>query len=326
MDISFIDISVSSPKLSAQQLVEKMKSNGVNFNICSENEAIEYLNFHNNYFRTASYRKNYEKFLNGRNKGKYINLDFAYLVELSKIDMYLRYIIEKMCLDIEHRLKFNMISDIINSDDNGYNVVKSFLTDNEWIIKDIYYKQNSSYVGDLIRKYFTFNARISNTNKLVLDSVEVRCPVWAFMEIITFGQLIKFYTYYYSQTNNSDLISILGSVKSIRNAAAHNNCIIHNLRRGNTKPSSRISAFIAQIDTISKSERLRKLSIRPLYEFISLLYLYNAIIPVHIKENTFIELDALVNERMLKHESYFTNQQIITASYNFLKKVVDFLS
>ena len=231
-----------------------------------------------------------------------------------------------MCLDIEHRLKFNMISDIINSDDNGYNVVKSFLTDNEWIIKDIYYKQNSSYVGDLIRKYFTFNARIINTNKPVLDSVEVRCPVWAFMEIITFGQLIKFYTYYYSQTNNSDLISILGSVKSIRNAAAHNNCIIHNLRRGNTKPSSRISAFIARIDTISKSERLRKLSIRPLYEFISLLYLYNAIIPVHIKENTFIELGALVNERMLKHESYFTNQQIITASYNFLKKVVDFLS
>ena len=66
----------------------------------------------NNYLRTASYRKNYQKYRNGIHKGKYIDLDFSYLQELSTTDMHFRFIVSKMCLDIEHDLKVKMLKDI----------------------------------------------------------------------------------------------------------------------------------------------------------------------------------------------------------------------
>ena len=54
---------------------------GIQFNIMSEEQAVEYFSRRNNYLRTASYRKNYPKHIAGPNEGKYINLEFAYLSE-----------------------------------------------------------------------------------------------------------------------------------------------------------------------------------------------------------------------------------------------------
>lgn len=326
MNLTFIDMSNNQPKLTSEQLVEKMKEKGIKFNIMSESEVIEYLDIHNNYFRTASYRKNYEKHTEGENKGKYINLDFAYLTELSTIDMHLRFLVIKMCLDIEHCLKVKMLSDITSdANENGYTVVADFLSKNEWIIEDIYRKQKSPYVGDLTNKYFTFDTHTSNSGNTIFDKIEIRCPVWALMEIITFGQFLLFYDFYYSQKNQNGLMGTLNSVKSLRNACAHNNCVIHNLRKGYTRPSAKISKFIARIKSISKWERQDKLTIRPLYEIVSLLYLYDNVVFDTVKENRYKELNWLVNERMIKHADYFKQQQIISASYIFLKKVVDFL-
>ena len=97
---------MSKPKLTAEELIAKMKKDkGITFNYVSEENAIEFLKRKNNYYRLAAYRKNYDKRLNGENKGTYINLDFAYLVDLSIIDMHLRNMIIQMCLDIEHDLK-----------------------------------------------------------------------------------------------------------------------------------------------------------------------------------------------------------------------------
>ena len=62
----------------------------------------KFLRYNNYYFKLKSYAKNYP--INPKN-GKYVNLEFAYLVELSKLDMYLRKIILGMCLDVEHILK-----------------------------------------------------------------------------------------------------------------------------------------------------------------------------------------------------------------------------
>lgn len=56
-----------------------------------------------NLTKVSSYRKNYSKHpANSPRAGQYVNLDFAYLVELSTIDMHLRYLAMSLCLDIEH--------------------------------------------------------------------------------------------------------------------------------------------------------------------------------------------------------------------------------
>lgn len=311
------------------ELINKMKNDkGITFSIMPEEKAVEYLNKHNNYFRIASYRKNYDKYLLGNNIGKYVNLDFAYLSELSTIDMHLRFLIIKMCLDIEHSLKVKLLTDITdNNNEDGYEIVKNFLSKNKWITDDIFRKRYSTYVGDLINKYFSFDTHTSNKNNTIYDNIDIRCPVWAFMEIIGFGEFVKFYDFYYTFYNYDNVIptGVLNTVKSIRNACAHNNCVIHNLRKGSTKPTMAISNFISKIDTITKSERKEKLKIRPLFEITSLIYVYNNIVFEPVKKHRLKELSDFVNGRMIKHKEYFENQQIIKASYNFLKKVVDFL-
>ncbi len=70
-----------------------------------ETAAKDYLVQHNNYFKLTAYRKNYDKHSAGENSDKYINLEFAYLVDIAVIDMYLRYRIVHMALDIEHHTK-----------------------------------------------------------------------------------------------------------------------------------------------------------------------------------------------------------------------------
>lgn len=97
------------PMLSVQDLIVHSKEKGIQFNSISEAEAQDYLARNNNYFKLASYRKNYPKFTDGPKQGQYENLDFAYLIELARIDVEVRHILLKMCLDIEHFLKVRQI-------------------------------------------------------------------------------------------------------------------------------------------------------------------------------------------------------------------------
>lgn len=73
--------------------------------------------------------KNYSKFSQGENAGKYFNVDFAYLQELSTLDMYLREIVLNFTLDIEHFLKVHLLKNISdNKDEDGYAIVEEFLS------------------------------------------------------------------------------------------------------------------------------------------------------------------------------------------------------
>ena len=79
------------PRLSLDEQIQHLKDKGILFNIMDEESAKQYLKYNNNYYKLTSFRKNYDKHPGGKNEGKYINLEFAYLVDVSIIDMRLRY-------------------------------------------------------------------------------------------------------------------------------------------------------------------------------------------------------------------------------------------
>ena len=314
------------PKLSPEQLVEKMKNDkGISFQYMKEDEAVNFLKTKNNYYRLAAYRKNYDKKLNGENKGKYIDLDFAYLVDLSVIDMHLRNLIFRMCLDIEHDLKVRLLNDItLDSDEDGYEIVSSFIALNEYLKEEIYNKRNSTYVGNLINKFFSFETHRNVKNKVIIDDVDIRCPIWAFLEIISFGTFIKLYDYYYDLDTPISM-QLLNPIKSLRNACAHNNCIINNLRRSSTKPTEKVTQFVANnIPEIGKSARKKCLSVQPIFEFCSLLIVYDSAVSENVKNHRYDELNDLINTRMVKNKTYYSNQQILISAYSFIKKLADF--
>lgn len=91
-------------KYTVQQQIENFKSKNIQFNIVDEEYATQYLNDNTYYFKLKSFAKAFEY---NETKKQYINLDFAYLVELSKLDMYLREYIIKLSLDTEHFLYLN---------------------------------------------------------------------------------------------------------------------------------------------------------------------------------------------------------------------------
>lgn len=197
----------------------------------------------NNYLRTAAYQKNYQKHKKGINNGKYICLDFTYLQELSTIDMHFRFIVSKMCLDIEHDLKVKMLKDIESDlSTDGYDIVKSFLAQNTYIIGKLEATSSSPFTSDLIHKYFTIQ-RIYNTAKQKKENKIVAyddCPAWVLLEMLTFGDFIKFYEFYYSSTSFPKLSTpVINLVKSLRNGAAHNNCILADLAHGTSRDKPR---------------------------------------------------------------------------------------
>lgn len=317
----------NKPKQTAKQLIDKMKNDkGISFNHISEIEAEEYLMNINNYLRTASYRKNYQKHIKGVNKGKYIDLDFAYLKELSTIDMHFRYTVYKMCLDIEHDLKVQTLKDIENDKStDGYDIVEEFLSKNDYIVHKIEATSIAPFTCDLIRKYFTIEEKY-NENKGKYENKIVKyddCPIWVLVELLTFGDFIKFYVFYYSSRNFRKLPnSIINLTKSLRNGVAHNNCILADLSRGTSKIPSEISQEIAKIKSINSNQQQKKLSCRPMLEFTCLLYVYKSVVSKNMKHHRIKELKKLFFDRMLEKKEYFKNNELIKSNYSFICKVI----
>ena len=205
----------SEKLLSVDELIEHMKNKGITFEEVSEDDAREFLQNNNYYRKLAAYRANYEKCDTGKRKGQYKKLDFGYLKELSTIDMYLRYIIMEMRLDIEHAIKVKLISDITNNtSEDGYDIVRKFMAkdDNLRILKSIRSHKSGEYCKDLIEKYYPY------------------FPAWVFVELISFGDLLYFCSFY-EKVYGVQIVNntLMNTVRDMRNAAAHSNCILNKM-------------------------------------------------------------------------------------------------
>lgn len=259
--------------LSADELIQHMKSKGIKFKEVSETDAKEFLLKNSYYMKLASYRANYEKVDAGKRIGEYKNLDFGYLKELSTIDMHLRYIVMEMCLDIEHASKVKLISEVTNNpDEDGYELIKKFLSvdNNINILKNIRGHKSGEYCKDLIEKYYPF------------------FPVWVFVELISFGNLMYLCTFY-KQLHGVAIINnkLMNTIRDIRNAAAHSNCLINKMteRLDATKqPNSEITNFVKSISEISPASRAKNLNYKFTYSFITLLYVYEQLMPESAKK------------------------------------------
>lgn len=300
------------PKLSIREQIEYMKTRkGIAFHALSENDAEEFLKRNNYFFRIKAYAKNYERYESGR----YINLDFGYLKELSILDMHFRKIILEMTINIEHYLKMQLLNHFEkNAAEDGYSIVEEFFLACPKVKDKLLQQQNSSgYSRDLLSKYGTNFA------------------LWNIIEVLTFGDFENLYkTYFRKYPSKDDMSKFLWSCRIMRNASAHNNCLLNTLKKAYGQDRFQINRelnqFIAEhCPSITKDSRTKKLQNPVIHDFLIVVHLFAKIVTSpSIYEKTLSTLHGLTHRRCLRNRGYFKTNTDISSSYLFLRVVLDF--
>ena len=303
---------VYGKKLTVLEIISYCKDTlGISFDLKSEEEAAIFLSKHNYFFRLKQYADFGEK----TKSGKFTNVDFGQMVELSTVDMFLRKLILKMTLDFENYLKVKIINDSQeNSADDGYSVVESFLETHNRIRNIIENLSNST----------------NFYNRQVFEKYKEKPSVWSIVETLSFSDFIDFYSYYYQYFHlKCEYTPHFDSVRRLRNAAAHNACMISNLKPQNWfKSDFEINFELLGANLgIGNGTISSCMKVPVLNDFAVMLSNYVKLVSSpKVKEKTLEEIKEFFNGRMILHKNYFENVNEIKNAYHFTKAVLDFYS
>lgn len=302
------------PWLTPREQVEHLISKGVKFELWPEDEAEDYLRENNSYFRLRSYRSNFAKRVGGEQDGQYIGLDFAMLVDLSIIDMYLRNELLPLTLDIEHYSKMNLLGVIEQNGEDGYAIVRDFL---RGYVRD---DGTNSAIDEINRGHTS-----PYTMGLIERHPDADYPVWEFFEVIPFGRFahfVKFCADRFSDKEMRDRFYLLQSVKGLRNACAHNSCIINDMGTGSSTHEARrvVMRALAQIG-IGKDARKTKMGNERFQQIATTLYLHSRIASEGVIRHRSERLEELVN-RMARHSDYYASGSLVSTGFAFIGAMV----
>ena len=315
------------PMLKISELIPHMKSKNIKFEKISENEAEEYLKNNNNYYNLASYRHNFLKFPSpaGKFEGMYQDLDFAYLKDMSIIDYRVRLLLFNIIIDIEHYLKIRILNLIENiTEENGYRIVNMYLekdfNDEKFprkIHNSIFKKVGSEYYNKIFSKY-----------DIDKDHQLENIPIWEFLEIITFGELVNFYEFFSHEYNLKDELKnifILREIVKLRNAVAHNSCVLSDFdKKDNNYPPDYIIIKFLNECKIGKETRINKLSNSRIRQITYTLYMFNEIVTSDgIKEKVTKNINKLFFGRIIYHKEYYNNNELLKSVYLYFEKIIN---
>lgn len=312
-------INTLKPWLDSKAQVEHLRSKGVKFNLMTQSEAEDYLARNSNYFRLRAYRTGFPKVPEGKRKGEYVNLDFKMLVDLSIVDMLLRYEMLPIVLDIEHFSKVKLLNAIEMHGEDGYEIVHDFIRSYDAV----------SPAGDVSNSLEDEIRRLGKSpylSGLVARYCDFAYPAWVFIEIITFGTFIYFYKFCAERFNDRemrDYFYLLQSVRTLRNACAHNSCILNDLVSGSPMYKARyaVTRALGSVPGVSAAMRKSRMNNDRMQEIATALYVHHIVASEGVKTHRGESLRQF-KERMNRHVDYYQGNYQILSSFDFLGKVI----
>lgn len=290
-------------KFTIKQQINHMKTQNIKFSLYDEEKAEKFLAYSNYYFKVKCFAKNFTK-----TDEKYKNLDFAYLRKFSILDTAFRDLTLELSLLCEHLIKVLICRSCSqNDDDDGYVIVQKYFDEHE--------------LPSAINRYD--DGVYSVYSKSLLDKYRSNMPIWVLVEILDFGELISFYNFYTENYNIDKKVSVfnLYTIKSLRNIAAHNNCVLHTLtippiKEMNT--STTLKQILRNKKILSRNENEIKIPL--IHDFLCLIFVFSELCP-----NT--EIKRKITKKIMdyftkceKRSEYFNDEPLILKRYLFIKK------
>lgn len=312
-------------KLSVDEQILYMKYKGITFNHIDENNAKILLSNNTYYYKVTAFRKNFSK-----QNNRYVNVDFGILNDLATIDMYLRYVSIKLLLDIEHKIKSDLIHTITTDrTENGYSIVREF----DEYLKNRLLERNPSFNPSL---YKDISKTVMNRNRDpdgyhydIYIKRKDNPPIWVLLELMSFGELIRFIEFYY-ETNKYNkkrfkcAYDLLKYIKNFRDSSAHSRPLILNLTQFNQfSPGQRVTTY-AKNAKINKADRKKYFSNKKIHDFTCILILHDYYISTaEMKTDRKNELNK-IKVRCLKRSKFYRNHSDFKNIYKVFSKIIDY--
>ena len=229
-----------------------------------------------------------------------------------------------MIIDIEHYLKIRILNSIEEiEEENGYNIVNLYLE------KDFNDEKFPQKIHDSIRKKVSNSYYQKIFSKYDLDKNKKieNIPIWEFLEIITFGELINFFEFYTKKykLEDSKYIFILREINKLRNAVAHNSCVLSELDKldNHHRADTLIINYLKECG-IGKGSRDKKLANSRIRQITYTLYLFNIIVSSEgVKRNVKHDITKLFYKRIISNAKYYNNNELLKSIYNYFDKIIE---
>lgn len=155
-------------------------------------------------------------------------------------------------------------------------------------------------------------------------------PVWVFQEVIDFGTFVDFYLFCAGRWDDEGMLQehyALKSVKALRNATAHNYCILNGL----TKAEARAGYSTPKVITDSLNEagmprtkaRRAKLSNLRIAQMAATLYCLNALCTSESTKRRHATRLAEIREAYEGHMDRYRLNSSFVSFFDFLLRLVD---
>ncbi len=273
----------TTPIMGAHAQVSYLRDEkNVSFRLMSEEDAAAFLEERSFFFKLKAFAKDFEKYAcKPGEKGRYVNLDFGHLVELSKLDKALRSLVLDLALDIEHYLKVRINAAAMHAGADPFEVVGTFLESSAASVVSEQTKALDRGVGAgairlaastlggcnlegrpaIVSAANEATATLSEVTKgrdprhvehaiagmagspysgaLVRKYADGPIPLWTLLELVSFGPLTRLYRHCFGKAGAIDdpeeremfsaYRGLLKCTQQLRNAAAHNDCLLNGL-------------------------------------------------------------------------------------------------